>query len=98
MAHSGSRTGPSHSAGHDAGAAPFQTLLTGLSIVPQTQRKYPLARAEGESEELSPRQLAKMSPGGPIIPVVENMFRGRRRAHHPVAPETYLELLATTAA
>jgi hypothetical protein len=52
-----------------------------------------LARAEGESEELSPRRLAK-----PIIPVVENMFRKGAAAHHPVAPETDLELLATAAA
>ena len=44
-----------------------------------------------------PTQLAKMSLEGSIIPVVENMFR-EGAAHHPVAPGTDPELLATTAA
>jgi AcrR family transcriptional regulator len=44
-----------------------------------------------------PTQLAKMSLEGSIIPVVESMFR-EGAAHHPVAPGTDPELLATTAA
>jgi AcrR family transcriptional regulator len=44
-----------------------------------------------------PSQLAKMPLEGSIIPVVEGMFQ-EGAAHHPTAPGTDPELLATTAA
>jgi AcrR family transcriptional regulator len=44
-----------------------------------------------------PSQLAKMPLEGSIIPVVEGMFQ-EGAAHHPTAPGTDPEFLATTAA
>ena len=44
-----------------------------------------------------PSQLAKMPLEGSIIPVVEDMFR-KGAAHHPTAPGSDPDLLATTVA